>query len=244
MTPVSPRLVSPRYPMSELRAFTLKQPNASLVTVGAQTIITSARPTAYRGPLLIHAGKQGPTEADFLFGPDWKPSAYRQWWDEHVKPRVGRLGDLPLGAVLASCQLIDCVPIVDDPMGRNCLDVRTGHPEAGAAVRVDGPLPTDDDGKPIPQRWTEREVITVVTDQRPFGDFTPGRWAWLLGDVKPTTERCPRCWGSGDLAGDRAVLGRSTDWKCPTCGGAGLCAPVPMRGRQGLWTPKPEDWCA
>ena len=28
--------------------------------------------------------------------------------------------------------------------------------------------------------------LTDVTDQLPYGDFAPGRWAWLLTNVQPT----------------------------------------------------------
>jgi hypothetical protein len=87
-----------------------------------------------------------------------------------------------------------------------------------------------------------------VTDQLPFGDFTPGRYAWLLGDVKPTTERCPRCWGWGVIRAhpvvvlddDVLVEGEA----CPVCDQAKVCAPVPMRGRRGLWAPNADDWSA
>lgn len=37
-------------------------------------------------------------------------------------------------------------------------------------------------------QWTTAEDIT---DQRPFGDFTPGRYAWLLADVEALAEPVP-----------------------------------------------------
>lgn len=96
----------------------------------------------------------------------------------------------------------------------------------------------------------ERSWIENVSDQLPFGDFAPGRWAWILADAAPTTERCPACWG----AIPRAVPGHCVDidgawWHapgdcvlcdccdalCEVCRGAGRCAPIPARGRQRAW---------
>ena len=71
----------------------------------------------------------------------------------------------------------------------------------------------------------EGTEIIACEDQRPFGDFTPGRYAWLLTDIKPTTQRCPACWG-----GRRTPVGG-----CVLCGGDLRCAPVSAKGRQGLW---------
>lgn len=109
----------------------------------------------------------------------------------------------------------------------------------------------------LPGRWlsvhpgNERVLILQTCDgagmedrpilgQRPYGDFTPGRYAWLLEDVKPTTERCPTCTyptTAGLVACGVNDLGART--VCPTCDGTGRCDPVPARGRQGLWEWKP-----
>ncbi len=62
-----------------------------------------------------------------------------------------------------------------------------------------------------------------------------GRWAWMLGDIKPTTERCPACWGVG-LSGFSLPPGAPMSvLRCRTCEGVGTCAPVPAKGRQKVW---------
>lgn len=225
--------------MIDVRALTLKQPYASLVALGVKTIIDQAKPTGYRGRLLIHAGKARP---------DFSPLRIREAcyahavgvWEQRPNEPGGVLicvdqSTIDFGAVVASAQLVDVVPIVDSPSAHNCVDVRVGHPEAGLALRAD----LGDEGDYTGER------VTDITDQRPFGDFAAGRWALILDDVQATTERCPRCWGDRDLANrvtptaDPNVV-RSTlkahRW-CPTCEGRGVCPPVSMKGKAGLWTP-------
>lgn len=226
-----------------VRALTIRQPHASLVAVRAKTIETRSKPTSYRGPLLIHAGKAEPERRMrvgewSVYGPEQSDERWRLTRsnpDYRVEggfrpDRSLIIHELPFGAVVTSCQLIDCVPIVVgfDPrpeqgsyllrsvggLGRECLGV---FDENGDGVAGD------------------------LTDQMPFGDFTPGRYAWLLDDVKPTTERCPRCWGSGFDPDAPPTLGNHYH-PCPPCDGNGRCAPIPMRGRQGLWTPSADDW--
>lgn len=250
---------------------TLHQPWASLVAVGAKTIETRSWSTTYRGPLLIHAaarkpdvemledgyaGEIGDVDARWFqwcqSEDDPRPD---EWWlydctsADVETPTPGAMWNMPLGAVVASCQLIDCVPIVDglggvdDPLPRvcNCIEWDKG-------LRLMRPFeyPSED-----------------VSAQLPFGDFSPGRWAWLLDDVKPTTERCPRCWGRPKRPDVRIEGGSRSCWhcnrtltfnmmrddggdcdcrearaeSCPTCLRASVCEPVPMGGKQGLWTP-------
>ncbi len=45
-------------------------------------------------------------------------------------------------------------------------------------------------GAPLGAREDERRPAVApgnIEDQRPYGDFTPGRYAWLLEDVRPIT---------------------------------------------------------
>jgi hypothetical protein len=77
-------------------------------------------------------------------------------------------------------------------------------------------------------------VIENIEHQLPYGDWTPGRWAWQITEAAPTTERCPWCRGYSGWHGqgeERAFYG------CPVCDGAGRCDPIPATGKQGWW-----DW--
>lgn len=215
-----------------MKCLTVRQPYASLVAAGVKTIETRSWRTAYRGRIAVHAGREWDRGWLQWIDPDgpegWKlealdnigayahedvygSGAYRPW-------RYG----LPRGAVVATAELVDCVPIVgstepptpDDLIfrtidGRNLFRQQTvGDPEIETNVR-----------------------LTELTDQIPFGVFEPGRWGWLFDDIAPTTERCPACWGDGVAEGELL----DPRMPCPVCGGRGSCDPVPARGRQGLW---------
>lgn len=195
-----------------MKALTVRQPWASLIAAGVKTIETRSWSTRYRGPLAIHAGM---ATADFAENLRlW--AALGEAWD---RPSIGAFNHVEthaLGAVVATCTLADVVPIVDAPGMAGHPRVRiSGRPGGGAHVL----RPPDGSA-------------ANVTDQLPLGDFTPGRYAFLLTDIKPTTERCPGCWG-----GSAAPIGG-----CPLCGGPKrrdrtICEPVPAKGRRGLW-----DW--
>jgi hypothetical protein len=81
---------------------------------------------------------------------------------------------LPLGAVVATCELVDVVPTGglihwhDSPRDydRRWLTV---------VQSADGPI----------------HHVEVIPDEFAYGDFTAGRFAWLLDDIKPLAEPVP-----------------------------------------------------
>lgn len=138
-----------------MKALTLWQPWASLIAIGVKTIETRswAAPKSLIGQRIsIHAAKRpSDTEADFRFDP--------------VLHEHGLcFTDLPLGAVVATARLVECVQV---------LKVR------------------DDGTWTIVQRDYTGPVRGVVLDQLPYGDFTPGRWAWLLDDIEQLDKPLP-----------------------------------------------------
>lgn len=235
-----------------MKALTLHQPWATLIALGVKSIETRSwrAPASLIGQrIAIHAGAKRPPYP-LPVDDGEQISSTHPLGDGRYSTGIYVLGlggfDLPLGAIVATATLTDCVPMVDDGRARNCLDIRVGHPEVGAALRVDEPPELNHLGVPIPVRSTERrERITDVTDQLPYGDFAPGRWAWLLDDVKPTTERCPGCDGTGWTCrrflpdGSVSMCEHRMHVGCSTCDGAGRCEPIPAKGRQGLW-----EWTA
>lgn len=82
--------------------------------------------------------------------------------------------------------------------------------------------------------WPADQGGIDISDQLPYGDWTPGRYAWQIDDAAPCTERCPWCWGVGHT--QRPDNGR--DVVC-WCGGAGRCDPIPATGHQGFWEWQP-----
>jgi len=146
---------------------------------------------------------------------------------------IAGLLPLPLGAIVATCGLVDVVPIL--------------APGEDASPGVDRYVPhVAENHRGALWYWKGENCyaarpswdIADVSDQRPYGDFTPGRWAWILDDVKSTTERCPLCWGSGSWPYPLRQC-------CPACRGTLACGPVPAKGQRGLWNWQymPEESC-
>lgn len=144
-----------------LPALTLTQPWASLVALREKRIETRSWQTGYRGRIAIHAGK-GPA----TYG--WQ---YLQHLCRNVEPfrsvlapliQDGHVAErLPLGAIVATAELVACEPIFRDGLG---------------------PL-RDAQGPHLPQPISDQE--------RAFGDYSPGRFAWLLGEIKPLEQPIP-----------------------------------------------------
>lgn len=173
--------------MSGVRAITIRQPWASLIAIGVKTIETRSWPApaaAIGQRLVIHAGTKRPPTQWVTADQDPPPAidlvAMSRYWDwaESVNDHSGSgayrwVG--PLGAIVASATLADCVPMV-------------ACGEEGAIRTLD----IDDDGslwlvEPQTDEQAEAgdELDQVdVSDQLPFGRWEPGRWAWLLDDVE------------------------------------------------------------
>ena len=89
-----------------MKALTILQPWATLVAIGAKKIETRSWPTKYRGPLAIHASKSFPSYAKVL--------VYANPVFRGALIRDGVLVDMPLGAILAICNLEDVQKIKDN----------------------------------------------------------------------------------------------------------------------------------
>ncbi len=158
-----------------MRALTLYQPWATLVAIEAKWIETRSWATSYRGPLAIHAGKT--TAA--LHAPIWEACAERVARGERSVYPPGFVN----GAVIATCTLADCVPIIatSSPLEpRSFIQAVEDHLWLGElcdAELAQGSLPA--------------YAMRQVHDQRPYGDFTPGRFAWLLSDIELLLEPVP-----------------------------------------------------
>lgn len=137
-----------------MKAITLTQPWATLVALGEKKIETRSWRTNYRGPLAIHAAK--------TFGRGGEKDI-RAMFDqfpefERVLGQHGwSLKTLPRSAVIATCQLVGIVSTAQ-------LAMQTCHEWTGP------------DGRLYRFDLTENEYT--------FGDYSVGRYAWLLADVK------------------------------------------------------------
>jgi len=137
-----------------MKALTLTQPWATLVAIGAKKIETRSWSTAYRGPLAIHAAK--------TFGV-WKESGIRAMFEQfpEFETALGKHGwglkELPRSAMVATCNLVAIV-------STQYLAKQQYHEWTGPDGRV--------------------YRFDLTNDEYTFGDYAPGRYAWLLADVK------------------------------------------------------------
>jgi hypothetical protein len=79
-----------------MKALTILQPYAHLIAIGQKPIENRGWPTAYRGPLLIHAGK---STAD-VYG----------WGAPEYRVHGFGLDEMAFGAVVAVATVVACLP--------------------------------------------------------------------------------------------------------------------------------------
>ncbi len=152
-----------------LRALSLHQPWASAVADGVKLWETRSWSTKHRGPLAICSTKAAPAQ----------PLIYGQG-----KP-------MPRGFVLAVVDLVDVLPIGDSYSFSTGIFEGEECPTAGLDVVVRHPRLSDR----LPESlWWDRwggQATVEISDQLPWGDFTPGRWAWHLDAIRPLPEPVP-----------------------------------------------------
>lgn len=123
--------------------------------------------TAYRGPLAIHAAKNIP---HFMQAEVEELCLTSPFQEAFEAVGIKFDGDMPLsrilprGAIMATCNLAECCRIGEDGLYR--LD-----PAQIESPKYFAPLPA----KP----------------ELSFGDYTPGRFAWILEDVQQLPEPIP-----------------------------------------------------
>lgn len=116
-----------------MKALTLTQPWASLVALGHKRVETRSWSTNYRGPLAIHAAKGFPASARNFAS------------QECALGRLSVISPLPLGAIIATAQLVDV-------------------------------------------QLTQDAALVISGLERHLGDYSRGRFAWFLDDVKALDE--------------------------------------------------------
>jgi len=151
-----------------MKGLTLTQPYATLVAIGAKKIETRSWATSYRGPIAIHAGKGlGPVGGvaglgDLCpFEPFATPLIGAGYSETHA-PDWG----LPRAAIVAVVELADCLPVDRLTLGPGFVE-----------------LIRRDDNAAI--RWT------LTARERAFGDYSAGRSAWLLAEIRALRQPIP-----------------------------------------------------
>ena len=149
-----------------MKALTLTQPWASLVALGAKQIETRSWSTKYRGPLAIHAAKTLKEDDFYLIQMRPFLQALESVLDLK-KPLV--VYGLPLGCVIATCEITNCIKVLDK--------------------RIPEVVPVDDR---IDIRLTQQFIsIPPRKPEFDFGNYEPGRYAWILQNIKMLKEPIP-----------------------------------------------------
>ena len=161
-----------------MKALSLTQPWASLVAIGAKQIETRSWSTPYRGTMAIHAAKKFPMNAKELVNSEPFHSSLSK-----IKPDQKGWRILPAGAIVAVCELtaVHRIPRSNQHFAR--FDFPTQHRLASYPVV----LP--------PLEWRDGFGHSHEFD---FGDYTAGRYAWILTDVRALKEPIP-CKGALSL---------------------------------------------
>ena len=151
-------------PHGPIRAITLTQPWATLVAIGAKHIETRSWRTDYRGLLAIHAAKG--------LGPGGI-AAYLERCTAS-EPIYAALNDAGLAPFTWDADALLALPrgaIVAVCELTDCSPIKIYSIGDSAINGTSYPLPTE--------------------PERSFGDYSVGRWAWLLADIRALPEPVP-----------------------------------------------------
>lgn len=143
-----------------MKAITIWQPWASLIACGTKKYETRSWPTKYRGPIAIHAAAKEPRTLP-----------------QEVREALDQLDEVPLGAIIATAELVNVWHIVYNP-GTD-VDVAKNIPIGAESLTTDKHAPDFGD-------------YFVPTEQEmELGDYTLGRYAWKLANVQKLPEPIP-----------------------------------------------------
>jgi hypothetical protein len=113
-----------------MRGLTLTQPWATLVAIGEKRVETRAWNTGYRGPIAIHAALKMPRAVAEMATTD---PVFSQVLRQHGRMRGWRTWDdgLPRGVIVATAELVDCLPTLEALMFIRDQPARVGlHEES------------------------------------------------------------------------------------------------------------------
>jgi hypothetical protein len=178
-----------------MNTLSLHQPHASLVAIGAKPIETRSwkPPGSLIGDrIAIHAAKKPPTEdqevGDFVVhkmaGGSWAmrrgPLLMRPIWYP-----------LPLGAILCTARLVDCVPVIGEDEDSGLAPLSGSGWHSYVRNHPDGQYGAAPGLWLIGYNNLTSGNPTRIEDQRPYGDYRPGRWAWLLDGIEALANPVP-----------------------------------------------------
>ena len=148
-----------------MKGLTLHEPRASLIACGVKTIETRSRRRSQQHigeRIFIHAAKRKPTQdgLTLLTGIDPLPKGYTRHAASGVIIPDSQVG-IPLGKIVAVATLSDFAQVEES----NHIHQATGQPMVRAASSA------------------ARKSVYFFSDK--YGDFSVGRWLWVLTDTTP-----------------------------------------------------------
>jgi hypothetical protein len=160
-----------------MKAITLYQPWATLVAMGKKRIETRSWSTNYRGPLAIHAGQN----KKYITGNNYSIIGQEPFRSALLDDKYGypTFPDFPLGRVVATCELIGCIKI--PPFQTRYIS------SWGNGLYRSECYPNE-----LVEPGKDDLVINIPPEEPEisFGDYTPGRYAWILTNIRDITGRC------------------------------------------------------
>jgi hypothetical protein len=132
-----------------MKVISIIQPWATLIALGEKKFETRSWKTKYRGELAIHASKKIDKEA-------CKMTPIVQTLNKHG---IVLFDDLPMGEIIATCNLIDCLQVHTHAMSE----------DGGYAIVGDN-------------------NILIQGNEYDFGWYGRGRFAWELQNVETLNE--------------------------------------------------------
>lgn len=145
-----------------MKAITVHQPWATAIARGSKMIETRSWRTRYRGPIAIHAAARALSVDELIDYTTWYNWCAALGWNTRTSLESAR-DSLPLGAIVAVGELIDCRV--------------TGHFQL---CEIESRMPVDADPHSS-FTWTERQL----------GNFSDGRFGWVLTAVGQLLEPIP-----------------------------------------------------
>ncbi|MDE2096723.1 MAG: ASCH domain-containing protein [Patescibacteria group bacterium] len=160
-----------------MKALSLIQPWATLIAIGAKRIETRSWATRYRGEIAIHASKRFTMDEREICDEEPFLSAltrggYKRTWREEHHVQIPLWDALPLGAIVAVARLAAIFRTDDVALLPGQLRLANDNPDYG--------------------------YFPTAPHESDFGNYQPGRFAWLLDDVKALAEPIP-CKGALNL---------------------------------------------
>ena len=152
-----------------MKAITIWQPWGSANAIEAKGYETRGWATSYRGPIAIHAAKR-----PYMNIIKTLPADTQQL----LQQLLNYEGEaLPTGAVICTAELVNVWHIVYNP-GTD-VDVAKNIPIGAESLSKDKHAPDF------------RDYIVPTAQEIALGDWTPGRYAWELKNIKLLPEPIP-----------------------------------------------------